>query len=71
LNFVKNKTFDKCNNNNSSIDSGDVDARPIPLQESCHRSLWPLQITITLTESALWIFLQSGVEKLLAWAAGD
>jgi len=33
-----------------------------------HRSL--LQITITLTESALLIFLRSGVEKLLARAAG-
>jgi len=37
-----------------------------------HRSLWSLQITITLTESAFVdFFLQSGVEKLLAWAAGD
>jgi len=26
-----------------------------------------LQITITLTECALLIFLQSGVEKLIAW----
>jgi len=39
-----------------SIDSGDVDAQPTPLWESCHRSLWPLQITITLTEGALLIF---------------
>jgi len=39
--------------------------------ESCHRSLWLLQIIITLTESALLIFLQFVVEKLLAWAAGD
>jgi len=39
-----------------SIDSGDVDARPTPFKESRHRSLWPLQITITLTESALLIF---------------
>jgi len=31
-----------------------------------------LRITITLTEDAFLIFfLQSGVEKLLAWAAGD
>jgi len=30
-----------------------------------------MQITITLTEGALLIFLQSGVEKLLAWAAED
>jgi len=29
-----------------------------------------LQITFTLTESALLIFLQSEVEKLLAWEAG-
>jgi len=34
------------------IDSCDVDARPTPLKESCHRGLWQLQITITLTESA-------------------
>jgi len=27
--------------------------------------------SITLTESALLIFLQFGVEKLLAWVAGD
>jgi len=54
-----------------SIDSGDVDARPTPLEESRHKSLWPLQITITLTESALLIFLQSGVGKLLAWVGGD
>jgi len=40
-----------------SIDSGDVDAQPTPLKEFCHRSLWPLQLTITLTESALLIFL--------------
>jgi len=39
-----------------SIDSSDVDAWPTPLQESRHRCLWPLQITITLTESALLIF---------------
>jgi len=31
---------------------------------------WLLQITVTLTEGAWLIFLQSGVEKLLAWAAG-
>jgi len=29
--------------------------------------LGSLQITITLTESTLLIFLQSGVEKLLVW----
>jgi len=28
---------------------------------------WSLQIAITLNESALLIFLQSGVEKLLTW----
>jgi len=38
-----------------SIDLGDVDARPTPLLESCHGSLWSLQITITLTERALLI----------------
>jgi len=54
-----------------SIDSGDVDGQSTPLSESCHRSLWPLQITITLTEGALLIFLHSRVEKLLAWVAGD
>jgi len=30
-----------------------------------------LQITITLTEDALLIFLKSGVEKLLEWADKD
>jgi len=39
-----------------SIDSGNVDVRPTPLKESCHRSLWSLQITITLTESAYLTF---------------
>jgi len=29
-----------------------------------------MQITITLTESTLLIFLQSRVEKLLAWVVG-
>jgi len=29
--------------------------------------LWSQEITITLTEDALLIFLQYGVEKLLAW----
>jgi len=38
--------------------------------ESRHRSLWSLQITIILTEKVLLIFLQSGVEKMLASAAG-
>jgi len=37
---------------------------------TCHRRQWSLQISITLTEGGLLIFLQSGVEKLLAWAAG-
>jgi len=49
----------------------DVDAQPTPLEESLHRSLWSLQITITLTETALLIFLQFVLEKLLAWASGD
>jgi len=40
-------------------------------ERPCHRSLWSLQISITLTESALLIFFQSGVEKLPAWTAGD
>jgi len=47
------------------IDSGDVDARPTPSQESRHRSLWSLPTAFTPTESALLIFLQSGVEKLV------
>jgi len=54
-----------------SIDSGDVDVRPTPFYESHHRSLWSLQITFTLTESALLIFFAIRVEKLLAWAAGE
>jgi len=33
--------------------------------------LWSLQITITLTEGAKLIILQSGVKKLLAWEAVD
>jgi len=32
-----------------------------------YKSLWSLQITFTLTEGALFIILQSSVEKLLAW----
>jgi len=35
-------------------------------QSPCHRHT-SLQIIITLTEDAYLIFLQSGVEKLLAW----
>jgi len=58
-------------NPNSILITGNVDAQPTPLSESQHRILWSLQITITLTEDALLIFLQSRVEKLLAWAAGD
>jgi len=50
--------------------SSDVNALSKFLLESRHRSLRPQQITIT------WVcpvdfFFQSGVEKLLAWAAGD
>jgi len=51
--------------------SGNVDAQSTPLTKSCPRSLWSLQITITLTEATLLIFLQYGVEKLLVWVAGD
>jgi len=29
--------------------------------------VWSLQVTITLTEAALLIFLQSGIDKLLVW----
>jgi len=43
------------NNLAQYIDSGNVDAQPTTLYESCQRSLWSLQITITLTESALLI----------------
>jgi len=39
------------------IDSGNVDAWSTPLSESLYRSLRPLQITITLTEGALFIFV--------------
>jgi len=49
-----------------SINSGDVDARSTPLKESRHRSLWSLQIIITLTESALLIFFcNSGLKNCL------
>jgi len=41
------------------------------LYESPAIEVYGLQITMTLTESALLIFLQSGVEKLLAWVPGD
>jgi len=58
----------KCNNTIwFSTDSGDVDEWSPPLSESRHISPWTLLITITLTEHALLIFLQSRVEKLLAW----
>jgi len=50
-----------------SIDPGDVHATSTTFSESHHISLRPLQITITLTEGALLIFLQSWFEKLLAW----
>jgi len=52
-----------------SIGSGNLYAPPTPLKESSHRILWSLQITITLIERTMLIFLQSGVKKLLAWAA--
>jgi len=54
-----------------SIDSSDVNAGSTSVSEFRHGSLGSLQITITLTECALLIFLQSEVEKLLAWPAGD
>jgi len=44
---------------NNNIDSSIVDARPTPLSEARHRSLWPLQITITLTESSLVFCLKN------------
>jgi len=47
-----------------SVDSFDGYARPTPLKESRHRSLWSLQITITQTEIVLLIFLQSGLQVL-------
>jgi len=34
----------------SSLDSSDVNAQSTPLSKSRHRSLWSLQITITLTD---------------------
>jgi len=57
------------NNNNNLVDRYFL-SRTTPLEESRHRSLWSLQITITLSESALLIFLHSGFEKLLAQGAG-
>jgi len=54
-----------------SKDSGNVDARPTPFKSPPLNFLRSPQITITLTESALLILFQSGVEKLLAWVAGD
>jgi len=58
--FLEINEIVTCDNNNHLvhfIDSGDVDYRPTPLYESRHRSLWSLQITITLTEGALMINL--------------
>jgi len=57
----------KHNNNLAQyIDLVNVDARSTPLSESRHKRLWLLQININLTEDVLLVFLQSGVEKLLA-----
>jgi len=50
-----------------SMDSGNVNSRSTPLSEYRHKSLWPQQITITLTESTLLIFFKSEFEKLQAW----
>jgi len=44
-----------------SVYSGNVDARPAPLKESCHTSLGSLQITITL--ALVDFFLQSGLKN--------
>jgi len=53
------------------MDSSDVYERLNTFTaESHHKSLWSQQITITLTENALLIFLQSRVEKLLAYGPG-
>jgi len=49
-------------------DLSDVNEQLAPLKESCYRSLWSLQTTITLAEGALLIFSHSRFEKLLAWA---
>jgi len=58
------------NNNNNLLQYRFRRCWSTPLYESHPISLWSLQITITLTESALLIFLQSRIEKLLVWA-GD
>jgi len=66
-NWIKLKIIILC-----SIDLGNVNAGSTPLKESRHRSVWSLQITITLIMSVPCIFfLQFGVEKLLAWAVND
>jgi len=40
-----------------SIDSSDVNVRSTPLKESCQRSIWSLQICITLTVTYIFFFL--------------
>jgi len=46
-----------------SIDSGNVNAKSTSLSESCHLRPWSLPITISLTDGAMVIFLQSEVEN--------
>jgi len=47
-----------------SIDSIDVNTQSRSFYEYC-QSLWSMQISMALTEGALLIFSQFGVEKLL------
>jgi len=64
-------SYSHLNYNNNNLEQYWLIRCKCHFYESRHRSLWSLQITITLTEGALLIFLQSGVKKFLAWAAGD
>jgi len=54
----------------SIIDSSNGVARSLPLHETCHRSLWLLQITITLTEVLLLIFFCNPVVKNCCFGRG-
>jgi len=57
--------YNKNNNILCSIDLSDVIAPLTPLLESHHRSLWSLQISITLTKGALFFFCNPGLKKCL------
>jgi len=62
-NFIQNNNKFLC-----CIELSNVNARltdTFIMSHSVEVSLWSLQITITMTEGALLIFLQSGVEKFV------